>query len=152
MPSREDISIWAAASLTKYLKGYPFGLPLIFKQQAREKDAPTKDYIEVIFDGPNFRNVGTKNEQIGTIGVQVMVMTTYTPTDIYYHTRIKARAIEALSNTVRLQRIGGEEAKFDKVIVGLLKPVPTTTIMVTPVATEEPDASLVEALFSIELC
>lgn len=146
----EDLTIWSLASLTKYFKGYNFGVPVKIIGQAPEKDDPKAHELRIIFDGPDFSRQGTKNERYGVIHVKVFVNTTYVPTDIYYHIRLKAKVAEAMMQEVPLQRLGAET--YDKAMVGILRPLPTESLTITTVSVEEPDASLVDGTFCIELC
>lgn len=148
----EYLTIFVTASITKYLKGNEFGVPLVFKQQYLERDASTSDLIEVLIDGPDFSRKGSKNEQYGTVIVRLYVKTSYKPSDVYYHTRLKAKAIQILNTEIPLSRIGGTESIYDKVIIGFLRPLPTERLVLTPVSVEEPDGSIVEAVFGIHLC
>lgn len=148
----ENLTIYVIASLTNYLKGVGFGIPVIFDQQMLEKNPNTPDNLEVLFDGPNFNRKGSSNETYGTVGVRILVKTTMKPTDVYYHTRIKGRVVEALDKNIQLKRIGGSGSDFDKMIIGLLRPLKTDIMTVTPISIVEPDGSIVERVFSVDLC
>lgn len=148
--NHEDLTIWTIASISKYFKSREFGVPVILGQQAKEKDAPTPSNLQIIVDGPDFNRKGTKNERYGVVHVRIFVNTTYVPTDIYHHTRLKAKAAEAMQHEIPLLRIGSPT--YDKMIVGFLRPLPTESIMITVTSIEEPDASLVEGSFCLELC
>lgn len=148
--SHEDLTIWAIASLTKYFKTQEFGLPVSFKQQAPEQDDPNANNIQIMLEGPDFSRAGTKNERYGVVHVRVFINTQYVPTDIYFHTRLKAKVISSMQQEIPLQRIGAES--YDKMLVGVLRPIPSQSVTVTAVSVEEPDGSLVEGTFCIELC
>lgn len=148
--SYEDLTIWVTASLTKALKGYPFGVPVIIKTQALEKNEPTPSWLEVIIDGPEFKRDGTKNERYGIVHVDIMVHTTYVPTDIYNHLRLRAKVIEFLEAVLPLIKVGA--ISYNGARVGSLVPLKTDSIKVTTVSTGEPDAALINATYCIDLC
>jgi hypothetical protein len=148
--NHEELTLWSLASLTKYFKSRDFGVPVKIANQALEKDDPKPNELQIIFDGPDFVRIGTKNERYGVIHVRVFVNTTYVPTDIYHHIRLKAKVAEAMMQEVPLQRLGA--ATYDKAVVGFLRPVPTESVTITTISVEEPDASLVAGTFCIELC
>lgn len=148
--SNEELTLWSLASLTQYLKSRDFGVPVEFAQQAPEKDDPKAHKLFVVFDGPDFSRAGTKNERYGVVHVRVFVNTTYVPTDVYYHIRLKAKVAEAMSQEVPLKRIGA--ATYDKMVVGKLRPIPTEALKITTVSVEEPDGSLLEGTYCIEVC
>lgn len=118
--------------------------------QAPEKDEKTPHEIQIIFDGPDFNRQGTRDEKYGVIHIRVFVNTTYVPTDVYYHIRLKAKVAQAMLQEIPLLRLGAQT--YDKMLVGVLRPLPTESLTITTVGVEEPDASLVEGTFCIELC
>jgi hypothetical protein len=146
----EDVTVWIIASINKYLYGYPFGVPVVVNQQARERDNTKKDWLEVNLIGPNFSEYGTKNELLGQMSIEVFINTTYVPTDIYHHLRLKAKVADALVQNIPILRLGTPQA--DKAIVGYLCPIKTELLTVTPVSVEEPDGSIATKTYSIDLC
>lgn len=148
--NREELTIWSLASLTAYFKSREFGVPVKFAQQAPEQDDPKPNELQIVFNGPDFSRKGTRNETYGVIHVRVFVNTTYVPTDIYHHIRLKAKVAEAMTQEILLKRVGS--ATYDKMIVGKLRPIPTESLKITTVSVEEPDGSLVEGTFCIEVC
>lgn len=148
--SNEELTLWSLASLTAYFKSREFGAPVEIAQQAPEKEDPKPNVVQIVFDGPDFSRKGTKNERYGVVHVRVFVNTTYVPTDIYHHIRLKAKVAEAMSQEVPLKRIGA--ATYDKMVVGKLRPIPTESLKITTVSVEEPDGSLVEGTYCIEVC
>lgn len=146
----EELTLWSLASLTAYFKSREFGVPVEIAQQAPEKDATAPHKLQIIFDGPDFSRKGTRNERYGLIHVRVFVNTTYVPTDIYYHTRLKAKVAQAMQQEVPLKRIGA--ATYDKMIVGKLRPVKTESVKITATSVEEPDGSVVEGTYCLEIC
>lgn len=146
----EELTIWAHATLTAYFKKQEFGLPVVMKTQAAEKDTPNAENVQILIDGPDFSRRGTRNERMAIVFVKIFVNTAYKPTDIYHHVRVKARVVEAVSKEIPLKRFATEN--FDGMIVGKLRPVPTESITVTTVSVDEPDGSLVEATYCLEIC
>jgi hypothetical protein len=145
-----DLTINVEASLTKYFKGYAFGIPVVFGQQQLEKDQKTKDRIEFLFIGPDYSRKGSQFERYGIIEVQGMAYTTMHQTDIYYHTRIKARLVQSMNANIPLKKIG--ESTMDRTLIGYLRPLPTEMIRVNPVSVHEPNASIVTVVYNIDLC
>jgi hypothetical protein len=148
--SHEELTIWTIASLTKYFREREFGVPVIFDNQAREKDERTADNIQILFDGPDFRRSGTMNERLGVVHVKIFLNTSYVPTDIYHHLRLKAKVSEAMHQEIPLMRLSTKN--YDRMIVGFLRAIPTRAVTVTTISIEEPDASLVEGTFCVDLC
>jgi hypothetical protein len=148
--SHEELTIWSHATLTAYLKKQELGLPVVMKTQAVEKDTANAENVQVLIDGPDFSRRGTRNERLAVVFVKIYVNTAYKPSDIYHHLRVKARVVQAVSQDIPLKRFA--TANFDGMIVGKLRPVPTESITVTTVSVDEPDASLVEVAYCIEIC
>lgn len=148
--SHEELTIWSIASMTKFFKERDFGVPVEIKQQSLEKDAKVPNKLEIIFDGPDFSRSGTKNERHGVIHVKIFIHTTYVPTDIYAHLRLKAKVADAMSQEITLYRMGA--ATYNMMMVGTLAPLKTESLRITTVSVEEPDGSLVEGTYCIKLC
>jgi hypothetical protein len=146
----EELTIWTHATLSAFLRKQDFGLPVVMKTQAEEKDTPNAENVQVLIDGPDFSRRGTRNERLATVFVKLYVNTAYKPTDVYHHVRVKARIIEAVSQDIPLKRFATQN--FDGMIVGKLRPLPTESITVTTVSVDEPDGSLVEVAYCLEIC
>lgn len=150
VPNFEELTLWTLASLTQYFKGKDLGVPVEFAQQAPEKDDPKPNKIQIVFDGPDWSRKGTKNERYGVVHVRLFINTTYVPTDIYHHIRLKAKIADAVQQEIRLKRTG--TAEYDQMIVGVIRPIPTESVKITTVSVEEPDGSIVDVTYCIHLC
>lgn len=150
VPNFEQLTLWTLASLTQYFKSKDFGVPVEFAQMAPEKDDPKPNKIQIVFDGPDWSRKGTKNERIGVVHVRLFVNTTYVPTDIYHHYRLKAKAAGAMQIEIALKRTG--TAEYDGMIVGVIRPIPTESVKITTISVEEPDGSIVDGTYCVHLC
>lgn len=147
----EDITIFTIASIRKYVSQAPIGVPLVWLQQAFEQDEKRQDEVQIL-TSLQFPPRGGKGEIYGIVNVQALVKTKVVSTDVYYHTRIKARLLDVLDKTIPLLRVGGEPPKYDKSQWGILRRIPSESITITPTAIDVPDASVVEAFYEIQPC
>ena len=147
----EQLTIYTTASIRKFLSQAGFGVPVTFLQQGDEKDVPQQDEVQILTT-LSFPPRGTKNEVYGIVNIQAVVKTKIVPSDVYYHTRVKARAVDILSKPIPLLRVGGETAEYDKSRWGILRKIPSETITVTPTSIDVPDASMVETFYEIQPC
>lgn len=154
--SIEAMTIYTLASLRKFLQASGIGVPVTFLQQGDEKDTTRQDEVQVL-TSLQFPPRGGKNELYGIVNIQALVKTKIVSTDVYYHTRVKARVADILSKPIPLLKIGGEEPEqfgvvFDKSRWGVLRKIPSETITITPTSIDVPDASLVEVFYEIQPC
>lgn len=148
----EKLVIFTTASVRKYLSANSMGVPVTFLQQGDEKDKPVQDEVQILI-GLDFPQRGSAGEVYGIVNIQAVVKTRIVPTDVYYHTRVKARVIGILDKAIPLLRIGGEDTRvYDKTQWGFLRRLPSETLRVTPTSIDVPDASLVEAFYEIQTC
>lgn len=145
----DNLFLWVTASTRKYFDAQPFGIQKIYLQAYSENDKPARDQVEILIEGPDLKVSGTKSEQ-GTLIVwcKLIVKTTYCETDIYYHNRIKARVAESLNKNIPVARSG--YVGCDNKVIGFLKPMETLSL--TPVNTDEPDISVIDRAYLLELC
>lgn len=147
----EDLTIFTIASIRKYVSQAPLGVPVVWLQQAFEKDEARQDEIQIV-TSLEFPDRGAKNEIYGIVNLQALVKTKVIATDIYYHTRVKARLVDVLHKTIPLKKLGGSGSVFDKSQWGILRKIPSESIKITPTSIDVPDASLVEVFYEIQPC
>lgn len=152
MIETEHLVIFTVASIRKYLSANTVGVPVTFLQQGDEKDKPVQDEVQVL-TSIELPRTGSRIEQDGIVNLQCLVKTKIVPTDVYYHTRVKARLTGILDKVIPLYKIGGEDTRvYDKTQWGFLRRIPSDTIRITPTSIDVPDASLVEVFYEIQLC
>jgi len=152
MIDKEYMTIYTTASIRKFISASGFGVPVTFLQQGDEKDTPQQDEVQILI-AMEFPDRGSSTELYGIVNIRALVKTKIVPTDVYYHTRVKARVIGTLDKTMPLMKLGGEDTTlFDKSQWGLLRRLQTETFRVTPTSLDVPDSSLVEAFFEIQSC
>lgn len=147
----EDILVFTEASIRKYFSQAPLGVPVVWLQEAFERDEERQDEVQIL-TRLEFPPRGGKNEIYGIVNIQAMVKTKVVATDIYHHTRTKARLLDVMDKPIPLKKLGGEDAKFDKSQWGILRKIPTASFTVTPTSIDVPDASVVEAFYEIQPC
>lgn len=150
--NKELLTIYMTASLYKFLRAANVGVPLRFMQMGDEKDQQVQDEVQIITD-IDFIDRGGQSEFYALLHVQALVKTKIVPTDVYYHTRVKARMADVLDRIIPLMRVGGTDAVlYPKDTIGIMRRVPAEMITVTPTSVREPDGSLVQTCFEIQLC
>jgi hypothetical protein len=147
----EDLTIYTIASIRKYVSAAPIGVPVIWHQQAFEKDELRQDEVQIL-TSLTFPDRGSKTEIYGIVNLQALIKTKVVPTDVYYHTRLKARLLDVLYKVMPLYKVGGTEPKYDKSQWGILRKIPSESITVTPTSIDVPDASVVEVFYEIQPC
>lgn len=152
MIDTEHLVIFITASIRKYLSANSVGVPITFLQQGDEKDKAVQDEVQVI-TSIDLPKIGSRVETYAFVNLQCVVKTKIVPTDVYYHTRVKARLLGILDKSIPLLKIGGEGTLvYDKTQWGYLRRIPSETLRVTPTSIDVPDASLVEAFYEIQTC
>lgn len=147
--TREDLILYCTASFRKYFDACGIGLPVRYMQQGPEDEDKIEDEVQVIF-GYEFPDWGSRNEMYMILNVRCLVKTKQVPTDIYYHTRLKARVVDKLSRYINVTMIGSPG--LSKSQVGQLRPLPSSTLMADPAQVDNPNASVVEAVFEFQSC
>lgn len=150
--SKEDMTIFTIASIRKFILAAGVGVPTVFLQQGDEREAPEQDEVQILTT-ITYPQRGTAGELYGMVNIQALVKTKIVPTDVYYHTRVKARMAGILDSTMPLYRIGGPDTiRFDKSQWGILRRLPTDHMKITVSSIDVPDASVVESYFEIQTC
>lgn len=152
----EEMTIYTIASIRKCLSQAGFGVPVTFLQQGDERDTPQQDEVQILTH-ISFPPRGGKTELYGIVNIKAVVKTKIVASDVYYHTRVKARVADILSKPILLTRTGGKEPEqngvvFDKTKWGVLRKIPSETITITPTSIDVPDASLVDVFYEIQPC
>jgi hypothetical protein len=151
--NKEHLIIWIVASIRKHLLSSDMGLPVRFIQQHVEQEPQITDTVQILINGPDFPRIGSSKETYAYVKLEALAKTKVVSTDVYYHTRVKARVADVLSRDIPVLKIGGTDATvYDKSQIGFLRPVPTESLKITPVGVDVPDASLVESVFELKLC
>lgn len=150
--TKEELIIFITASFRKFLDQAGVGVPVRWLQQGEDGNPPVEDEVQVL-TSLSFPERGSKNEDYAILNVQVLVKTKVVPTDVYYHTRVKARVVSLFDKLINVYKIGGEDLRiYDKTQAGILRRVPSETVTVTPTSIDVPDASIVEAFFEYQPC
>jgi hypothetical protein len=150
--NKEHLTIFTVASIRKFILAAGVGVPVRFMQQGDTGEANVQDEVQVLVN-LQFPDRGTKNEMYGIVNITALVKTKIVPTDVYYHTRIKARVADVLDRVIPLLRIGGEDDLiYTKGQFGILRRVPTDTMTISATGEGNPDASVVEAFYEIQPC
>jgi hypothetical protein len=148
--TQEELTLWIHASLNKFINQADFGVPRRLFMQGREKEAETEDEIQIIIKNMNFPRIGTKNEIYCIINLEAIVKTRRVDSDIYYHQRVKARAGSILNQEIPIYKIG--DPKYNKARVGLLRPVPSQTLGIGSLSSEEPFLSRITVVLEFHSC
>lgn len=155
MISRELLTIFSVASIRKYMEAAGIGVQVTYMQEGDNGEVSSRDEVQVS-TALNFIPRGSATELYGIVNITALVKTKIVPTDVYYHTRIKARVAEVLSHVIPLLRIGGGEAPdltiYTKAQVGILRPVPSETLTIRPAGLDSPDSSVIEAFYEMQEC
>lgn len=150
--NKEQMVITLTASLRKYLAQAGVGVPIRWLQQGEDGQPQVEDEIQVL-SSLRFPDRGAKNEDYAILNIQVLVKTKYVPTDVYYHTRVKARVVDLLDKAIPVYMIGGEDVRiYDKRQIGILRRLPSETLTITPEGIGVPNSSVVEAFFEYQAC
>lgn len=150
--NHELLTIFSHASIHKFLKAAGIGVPLRFMQMGDEKDGQVQDEVQILIE-IDFPDRGTAGETYALVWVKAFVKTKIVPSDVFYHTRVKARVADVLSRVIPLERIGGTDPLiYTKARVGILRKLPSETITINAVGNDTPDASLVETCYEVQLC
>jgi hypothetical protein len=147
--TREDLTLYCTASFRKYFDACGIGLPVRYLQQGPEDEEKIEDEVQVIH-AFEFPERGGRNEDYLLMHVRCLVKTKQVSTDIYYHTRLKARVADKLSRYISVLKIGS--VGLSKASVGQLRPLPSTTLMIEPAEVDNPNASVVETTFEFQSC
>lgn len=152
MISKELLTIFSLASIRKYIEAAGIGVQATYMQMGDNGEATSQDEVQVT-TSIQFPNRGSATEVYGIINVTALVKTRIVATDVYYHTRIKARVVDVLDKPIPLLRIGGTDtAVYDKSQIGILRRCPTETMTLHPAGLDVPDASVIEAFYEIQEC
>lgn len=152
MISRELITIFTIASIRKFIEAAGVGVPVLYMQMGDNGETPQEDEVQIT-TAIQFPNRGSATELYGIVNVTALVKTKIVPTDVYYHTRIKARVADVLDRTIPILRIGGTDLLvYTKSPVGILRRCPTDTMTLHPAGLDVPDATVIEAFYEIQEC
>lgn len=147
----ELLVVYITASFREFMDAAGIGVPLRWLQQGQDEQ-PIPDEVQFL-TSIIFPRRGFANEEYALINVRAIVRTHVVETDVYYHTRVKARVAGVLQKDIPLLRIGGPDpVLYDGVQIGNLRKVPSETISVTPASIDVPDASCVDTVFELQLC
>lgn len=145
----EDLTIWIDASVRKFILAAGVGIPARFTQQGDDGEAKVQDQVEFQVAITHNRT-GSRGEIDVLVNVQAVVKTKVVPSDVYYHTRVKARVADVLDRVIPVLKIG--DTKYDKSQYGFLRRVPSETLTITPTSVEVSDASVIEAFYNLQEC
>lgn len=144
----EDLIIHCTASFRKYFDAAGVGIPIRYLQQGPDDDAKLEDEVQLISEF-EFPPRGGRNEDYLLFTVRALVKTRQVPSDVYYHTRVKARVADILSRHVPVLLIGKPSSTTTQ--IGVLRPMPRDVLLLVPAAIE-PMASSVESTFEFQPC
>lgn len=145
----EILTIAITASIRKHFKEAPIGLPLLWEQQAFDGEAKIQDQVQFLSQ-IDFPKRGSKNEAYAIVNITALVRTKDVPTDVFYHTRMKARVAAAMDQSIPVTKRGTEG--WDKSSLGILRRVPTETLSLAPANVNVPDATVIEAFYEFLPC
>lgn len=146
----DDLTIFTLASMRSFYEKQDWGIPVTYLQQEELGNVNVKDEIQ-IQSQLTFPERGAKYEVYGLVFVRAFVKTRNIPSDVYYHTRAKARVTQILGETIPLLRVGGPDlTRFTGHQWGILRRLPSSTIKVTPTAIDVPNASVVDVVYEIQ--
>lgn len=152
MISKELLTIFSIASIRKYIESAGVGVQVTYMQMGDNGEAASKDEVQIT-TSIEFPQRGSATETYGIVNITALVKTRIVATDVYYHTRIKARVAEILDKTIPLLRVGGTDASvYTKERVGILRRCPTDTMTLHPAGLDVPDATVIEAFYEIQEC
>lgn len=152
MINNELLTIFTHASIHKFLRSAGIGVPLRFMQMGDEKDGQVQDEVQILIN-IDFPDRGGANETYALVWVKAFVKTKILPSDVFYHTRVKARVADVLNRVIPLLKIGGPDPLvYTKAQVGILRRLPSETLTINAVGNDTPDASLVETCYEVQLC
>lgn len=150
MISKELLTIYSVASIRKYIEAAGVGIQVAYLQMGDNGEAKTQDEVQVT-TAISFPRRGSATETYAIVNVTALVKTKIVPTDVYYHTRIKARVAEVLDKCIPVLKVGGLDAVlYDKSQVGILRRCPTETMTLHPAGIDIPDASVIEAYYEFQ--
>lgn len=150
--TKEYLTIFLTASFRKYLDQAGVGVPINWLQQGNDGQEEVQDEVQVL-TSIQFPERGFKNEDYAILNAQILVKTKVVPTDIYYHTRVKARVVGLMDKVIPVLAIGGDDTRiYTKEKIGILRRIPSETITVTPNGLDVPDSSIVEVFLEYQPC
>ena len=147
-----DLVVWIEASIRKFLSGQQFGLPITYLQQAEEKEPESNGSgkINFLIYGPDFPKIGSRTEVYALVTLECFVQTRFIESDLYYHSRIKGRVVESMTQVIPVAKIGHKD--YDKSSYGYLTPVPGGILNVNPVQVTNPYATTLAQSYKLEVC
>lgn len=155
MISRELLTIFQIASIRKFMEAAGVGVQVRYMQEGDNGEEKTQDEVQVS-TAIDFVQRGSASELYSIVNITALVKTKIVPTDVYYHTRIKARVADVLSRVIPLYRIGGgptpDTSVYTRERFGILRPVPSETMTLRPAGLDVPDASVIEAFYEMQEC